>query len=504
MRGLTEARAPGGTPGGRDRRASRVVVYCVVATLLGLSGLLTVSAGLLGRSVAARADREIERLRGVPLTAAPYASAVPLDPAWTALVVDRRGRVVQRRTGSPDLPPFPRLTADRLDAYAGRVHPVTVGSSGEYRALVVRDPGQGGYRIIARATADTRRTVNRLVRLQLAVGGVLLTAVMAGAWGVHRWEVRDRRERERQLREFLATAGHELRNQLTTIAGYTQIAAGGTEAGGEKEAEEDAQAGAGAGAAVGAGAGGAGVEVGAPAAGAATLGGAGTRAGAGAQAETGAQAGAGAGAEAVGEADGAGGPVRAGGRTRRLPVRDGALRRAGTEIRRMTSLIDELVLLSRLDLGQPLQWQRIDLARLCRDVCGAERDCHPEQPIRLLIGPGEHTVHGDPERLRQAVANLLANARLHTPPGTTTTLGLGTEDGNRVIEVVDDGPGVPAELRERIFDRFVRGEGTTVAGSGLGLGVVRAVAAAHGGTATLQPQPHGRGAWFRIRLPAAS
>lgn len=101
------------------------------------------------------------------------------------------------------------------------------------------------------------------------------------------------------------------------------------------------------------------------------------------------------------------------------------------------------------------------------------------------------------------VANLLANARTHTPPGTTTTLGLGTEDDHRVIKVTDDGPGVPDALRARVFDRFVRGEGAGgggSTGSGLGLSIVVAIAAAHGGTVTLEPSD--RGAWFRVRLPA--
>ncbi|MFI2431449.1 sensor histidine kinase [Streptomyces sp. NPDC018693] len=265
------------------------------------------------------------------------------------------------------------------------------------------------------------RAVGRLIRFEAALGVVLLAAVVAGAVLLCRREARDRREWERRLWEFQATAGHELRNQLTVISGYTQVAG----ADGEEE--------------------------------------------------------------------------------RHRRVRGDALERASTEIQRMASLIDELSLLSRLDLGQPLRRQRIDLAELCRDAYAAARDCHPEHPVRLLIAPGEHTVRGDPGRLHQVVANLLVNARVHTPPGTTTTLGLGTEDGHRVIEIVDDGPGVPPELRERIFERFVRGEDTTAVGSGLGLGIVAAITAAHGGTVSLEPHgPGGQGAWFRVRLPAAS
>lgn len=420
MRRLTGAVSRRGDRQYRPGRSSpcRVLTYSLVAVLAAVAGTTLLSASLAGRYLQERADREIERVRDVSVspTTAPYAERVPLGPEWMVVRVDRRGRETGRRAGAPGLPSLPRLTADRLDAYARSARPVTV-PGGAYRALVVRDTGRGGYRVIARSTADTERAVTRLLRYEAAFGLPLVLAVGAGALGLRRREAQDRRDWERQLRESVATAGHELRNQLTTIAGYTQLAA------------------------------------------------------------------------AAGETD-----------THRL-LRDNALGRATADIQRMASLIDELTLLQRLDLGQPLQWQRVDLAGLCREAVAAARDCHPDHPVRLLIAPGEHTVHGDPQRLHQAVANLLTNARVHTPPGTTTTLGLGTEDGHRVIEVTDDGPGVPPELRPRIFDRFVRGEETTAAGSGLGLSVVAAVAAAHGGTVRLEPSA--RGAWFRVRLPAA-
>lgn len=386
------------------------------ATLAALGGAALLSAWLLAHHLQAQADRDLEKFRDVPLSApaAPRAESDHMDPDYVVLLLDPRGRVVGRRTGSPDLPDFPRLTADRLGAYAARAHPVTVGPRGQFRALVVRDADQGGYHVIARSTAATERAVNRLLWWQ---GVLLLMTVVAGASRLHRKEAHDRRERERQLWEFVATAGHELRNQLTTIAGYAQLAG------------------------------------------------------------------------AAGESD------------RHRQMRDKALGRLTGEIQRMASLIDELTLLQRLDLGRPLRWQRVDLAELCREAVAAARDCHPDHPVRLLIAPCEHTVHGDPQRLHQAVANLLTNARVHTPPGTTTTLGLGTEDGHRVIEVMDDGPGVPPELRDTVFDRFVRGEEATAAGSGLGLSVVAAIAAAHGGTVGMEPS--GQGAWFRVRLPAA-
>ena len=113
-------------------------------------------------------------------------------------------------------------------------------------------------------------------------------------------------------------------------------------------------------------------------------------------------------------------------------------------------------------------------------------------------------VDGNPDELHRVVLNLLDNAARHTPPGTTIELRLRTAGGDAVVEVVDDGPGVPAELHEQIFERFVRGEGpadTAVGGgSGLGLAIVRAVAVSHGGRAEVGESEAG-GGLFRIRLP---
>ncbi|MGQ5637542.1 MULTISPECIES: sensor histidine kinase [unclassified Streptomyces] len=187
---------------------------------------------------------------------------------------------------------------------------------------------------------------------------------------------------------------------------------------------------------------------------------------------------------------------------------DVAMDRMTDETRRMSALIDELVLLARLDLGQPLHREPVNLAQLCRDAVADAQASSAHHPIRLTILPGQYTVAGDRDRLYQVVANLLANVRHHTPEGTRTVLGLGNEDGHRVIEVIDDGPGIPPELRETAFDRFVHGGKPTApvpkeaagGGNGLGLSVASAIIHAHGGTLTLEPSE--RGAWFRIRLPA--
>jgi two-component system, OmpR family, sensor kinase len=181
-----------------------------------------------------------------------------------------------------------------------------------------------------------------------------------------------------------------------------------------------------------------------------------------------------------------------------------ALRRIGSESVRMGRLVDDLLLLARLDAGRPLAHEPVDLTRMAID---ATSDAH-------AAGPGHHwslelpeepvTVYGDEFRLHQVVVNLLANARVHTPPGTTVTVRVRPADagGTVTLDVADDGPGVPAELRDDVFERFVRGDGSRSrkAGStGLGLAIVSAVVQAHSGTVELTDEP-GR-TCFRIRLP---
>ncbi|WP_318723646.1 sensor histidine kinase [Streptomyces albicerus] len=429
---------------------SRTVALWLAATLATLGTVAALSAHTLGHHLAERTDQEIEKFRGITVSAAPGQPV--LDEACLILVVDDTGRVTERYAGSPDLPPFPSLTAARLAALAAHGRTVAVGDM--YRALVVRSPEAGAdrkstYVITARSMADAQRAVDRLLKIEAWASLPLLGAVAFGARRLGRRAEKERQASERRMREFLAAAGHELRNPLTAIAGYAELARAGPVPG------QGSGPGHGSGPGKGSGP------------------------GHGSDSWEGR-------AESVQVA----------------AVRDELLGRVATEVERMASLIDELMLLSRLDLGQPLQLLPVDLARLCRDAVTAARDCHPEHAVRLLVAPGEHTVTGDPLRLHQVIANLLANARVHTPVGTTTTLGLGTEDGYRVIEVTDDGPGVPPTLRPQIFERFVRGEEATAAGSGLGLSIVAAIAQAHGGTVTLEPSD--RGAWFRVRLPAAS
>lgn len=183
---------------------------------------------------------------------------------------------------------------------------------------------------------------------------------------------------------------------------------------------------------------------------------------------------------------------------------ENSLARIESEARRMTALVNDLLLLARLDEGQDLHVETVDLSRV---VVDAVSDAHAAAPDRdWLLDVPDHSlfVRGDPSRLHQVVANLLANARIHTPPGTrvTTTLGLEAPDAV-VLTIGDDGPGIPEDLVPVLFERFARGDSSRSrrAGStGLGLAIVASVVQAHGGEVTVTSKPGATA--FRVVLTA--
>lgn len=185
---------------------------------------------------------------------------------------------------------------------------------------------------------------------------------------------------------------------------------------------------------------------------------------------------------------------------------DRAMGRIGSESIRMGRLVDDLLLLARLDQQQPLDLSDVDLGDLARDAVADLRATEPaceialdaHQPARVL---------GDEARLRQVVTNLLTNACTHTPPGTTVrlTVDAGADGREASITVADDGPGISPEDQERIFERFYRADPSRSrrsGGTGLGLAIVAAVVAGHGGTVTVASAP-GEGARFTVYLPVA-
>ncbi|MEU8614197.1 HAMP domain-containing sensor histidine kinase [Actinoplanes sp. NPDC048791] len=181
------------------------------------------------------------------------------------------------------------------------------------------------------------------------------------------------------------------------------------------------------------------------------------------------------------------------------------LRRVESEAKRMTALVEDLLLLARLDAGRPLAQDPVDLTMLVVDAVSDAHAAGPRHDWQLALPEEPVTVVGDAQRLHQVLANLLANARTHTPEGTTVTVGVGESGGAAVLTVTDAGPGIPAELQPHIFERFARGDSSRsrAAGStGLGLSIVHAVVTAHGGTVSVQTLP-GR-TEFTVRLPTSA
>jgi two-component system, OmpR family, sensor kinase len=179
-----------------------------------------------------------------------------------------------------------------------------------------------------------------------------------------------------------------------------------------------------------------------------------------------------------------------------------ALSRVESEAARMTTLVEDLLLLARLDSGRPLDRAPVDLSRLVVDMVSDAQVAGQSHVWQLDVPPDPVVVPGDDARLHQVVGNLLSNSRAHTPPGTTVVVGLSTKGGEAVLTVTDDGPGIPAHLLPEVFERFARGDSSRsrAAGStGLGLAIVAAVVQAHHGRVEVRSRA-GR-TRFTVRLP---
>ena len=170
----------------------------------------------------------------------------------------------------------------------------------------------------------------------------------------------------------------------------------------------------------------------------------------------------------------------------------------------MTTLVEDLLLLARLDAGRPLAHDPVDLTMLVVDAVSDAHAAGPGHDWQLDLPEEPVTISGDEARLHQVLSNLLANARTHTPEGTTVTVGVSATDREALIRVTDAGPGIPADLQPHVFERFARGDSSRsrAAGStGLGLSIVHAVVTAHDGTVGVESAP-GR-TEFTVRLPLA-
>jgi signal transduction histidine kinase len=359
------------------------------------------------------------------------------------------------------------------DGYRVRVVPAT-GQDGGGQGPPQQQQGQdeqpvaippGSRIVVAISTGEISSTLDRLDRLEMIIGVIVVAVAGALAWGLVRVEMRplrrmedtaaaiaagdlsrridagepgtevgslgaslnamlaqieaafeERRASENRLRRFVADAGHELRTPLTSVRGYAEL-------------------------------------------------------------------------------------FRRGGAAHPDDV-GMMMARIESEARRMGVLVEDLLLLAKLDEGRPLARQHVGVSQLVTEMAGDQEVLHPEWPLELAIEP-DVEITGDELRIRQAVANLLANVRAHTPRGTHAVVTVAMRDGMAMVEVADRGPGIPQDVRRRVFERFFRADASrsrASGGSGLGLSIVAAIAAAHGGRVEAESPDEG-GATFRILLP---
>lgn len=203
-----------------------------------------------------------------------------------------------------------------------------------------------------------------------------------------------------------------------------------------------------------------------------------------------------------------------------------ALDRVHSESVRMTALVEDLLLLARLDAGRELRREEVDLVGILVDTVADARAAGPDHDWQLNLAalkpPADATpeeaedflpepplVIGDEARLRQVIVNLLANARVHTPAGSHVTTTLEREGGTLIVRIHDDGPGIAPEVRDRLFERFARGDSSRerrTGSTGLGMSIALAIVQSHGGSIDVESStaPEDHGTTFTIRLPAAA
>ena len=301
------------------------------------------------------------------------------------------------------------------------------------------------------------------------------------------------RHSEERMRRFLADASHELRTPLTAIRGYAEYyrQRGGMENGSAPSPAVAAVA----------------AEVGAAAASAAA---------APAEAARPATGAAGPGTGAAGPGTGAPPPLASAADHDEPLTRqdmDRIMERIEQESSRMGGLVEDMLILARLDEQRPIERRPVDLLTLAADAVQDARIVAPGRAIDLTVGTGTaFLVLGDEARLRQVISNLMNNALTHTPEGSPISVRIlaGQQVGNppvpsAILEVMDHGPGLTPEQASRVFERFYRADqarGRRTGGNGLGLTIVEALVTAHGGTVSVDTAP-GRGATFRITLPLA-
>lgn len=184
-----------------------------------------------------------------------------------------------------------------------------------------------------------------------------------------------------------------------------------------------------------------------------------------------------------------------------------SLQRIEAAANRMSALVNDLLLLARLDEGREVTFSKVDLTKLVIESVADAQAAGPTHPVGLSMPDEPVHVQGDLMRLQQVFANLLTNARVHTPDGTEIDVSIEIDDADAVVTVADSGPGISEELQSRLFGRFVRGDvsrSRQAGSSGLGLAIVKALVEAHGGTIIADNRDDRQGARFTVRLPIAA
>jgi two-component system OmpR family sensor kinase len=186
-----------------------------------------------------------------------------------------------------------------------------------------------------------------------------------------------------------------------------------------------------------------------------------------------------------------------------LETTESSLDRIQAQSLRMTTLVEDLLLLARLDEGQELVYGTVDLTRLAIETVGDAQPAGPDHAWVLDVDEVPVVIAGDAARLHQVAANLLANASTHTPAGTTVTVSVAREGTDAVLRVRDDGPGIDPAVHDELFERFSRADRSRArktGGTGLGLSIARAIVDAHSGSISVTSVPGDT--VFEVRLPA--
>jgi two-component system OmpR family sensor kinase len=179
-----------------------------------------------------------------------------------------------------------------------------------------------------------------------------------------------------------------------------------------------------------------------------------------------------------------------------------SLERIQAQSLRMTRLVEDLLLLARLDEGRELVYGTVDVTQLALESLSDARPTAADHHWVIDVPDEPVTIIGDAGRMHQVVGNLLANARTHTPAGTTITLKVSREGGDAVLRVHDDGPGIDPAVREELFARFARGDSSRArqtGGTGLGLAIAKAIVEGHGGEISVESEPGDT--TFSVRIP---